>query len=75
MVLDFLYFQHQREFCQAKKQEKSRSEEKLYLNYGNFMSRIGKQEIQIPKGVQVTKSGAILKVVGPKGTLTKNFSR
>ena len=37
------------------------------------MSRIGKQEIQIPKGVQVTKSGDILKVVGPKGTLTKKF--
>lgn len=37
------------------------------------MSRIGKQEIQIPKGVQVTKEGPVLKVVGPKGTLTKNF--
>ncbi|MFA6585847.1 MAG: 50S ribosomal protein L6 [Candidatus Paceibacterota bacterium] len=37
------------------------------------MSRIGKQEILIPKGVEVTKSGDILKVVGPKGTLTKIF--
>lgn len=37
------------------------------------MSRIGKQEIQIPKGIQVTKSGDILKVVGPKGTITKTF--
>ena len=37
------------------------------------MSRIGKQEIQIPKGVEVTKDGPILKVVGPKGTLTKTF--
>ncbi|MCX6751442.1 MAG: 50S ribosomal protein L6 [Candidatus Nomurabacteria bacterium] len=37
------------------------------------MSRIGKQEIQIPKGVQVTKNGDVLKVVGPKGTLTKTF--
>ena len=37
------------------------------------MSRIGKQEIQIPKGVKVTKSGEVLTVVGPKGTLTKNF--
>ena len=37
------------------------------------MSRIGKEEIQIPKGVQVTKSGDVLKVVGPKGTLTKTF--
>jgi len=37
------------------------------------MSRIGKQEIQIPKGVEVTKSADVLKVVGPKGTLTKIF--
>ena len=37
------------------------------------MSRIGKQEIQIPKGVEVTKNGAVLKVVGPKGTITKTF--
>lgn len=37
------------------------------------MSRIGKQEIQIPKGVEVTKSGDTLKVVGPKGTVTKTF--
>jgi large subunit ribosomal protein L6 len=37
------------------------------------MSRIGKQEILIPKGVTVTKDGAVLKVVGPKGTLTKTF--
>ncbi|MCF7833693.1 MAG: 50S ribosomal protein L6 [Candidatus Pacebacteria bacterium] len=37
------------------------------------MSRIGKQEIQIPSGVKVTKEGPILTVVGSKGTLTKNF--
>src|SRR3989344_2318612 len=37
------------------------------------MSRIGKQEIQIPAGVQVTQSGPVLTVKGPKGTLTKNF--
>ena len=37
------------------------------------MSRIGKQEIQIPKGVEVTKSGAVLTVKGPKGTLSKTF--
>ncbi|OGI60683.1 50S ribosomal protein L6 [Candidatus Nomurabacteria bacterium RIFCSPHIGHO2_01_FULL_37_25] len=37
------------------------------------MSRIGKQEIQIPKGVEVTKNGDILKVAGPKGTLVKTF--
>jgi len=37
------------------------------------MSRIGKQEIEIPKGVEVTKSGDVLKVVGKNGTLTKIF--
>ncbi len=37
------------------------------------MSRIGKQEIQIPKGVEVKKDGLILSVKGPKGTLTKIF--
>ncbi len=37
------------------------------------MSRIGKQEIQIPKGVTVTRDGATVKVVGPKGTLVKDF--
>ncbi len=37
------------------------------------MSRIGKQEILIPGGVKVTQSGAVLTVVGPKGTLTKTF--
>ncbi|MFH1200906.1 MAG: 50S ribosomal protein L6 [bacterium] len=37
------------------------------------MSRIGKQEILIPNGVKVTKSGNIVTVVGPKGTLSKIF--
>lgn len=37
------------------------------------MSRIGKQEIQIPKGVTVTRDGATVKVVGSKGTLVKDF--
>ena len=37
------------------------------------MSRIGKQEIQIPKGVEVKKDGALLTVKGPKGSLTKTF--
>jgi len=39
----------------------------------NNMSRIGKQKIQIPKEVEVTKNGVLLKVVGPKGTLTRTF--
>jgi len=37
------------------------------------MSRIGKQEILIPDGVKVTQSGNVFTVMGPKGTLTKNF--
>lgn len=37
------------------------------------MSRIGKQEILIPAGVEVKKDGVFMTVKGPKGTLTKNF--
>ncbi|MCX6752883.1 MAG: 50S ribosomal protein L6 [Candidatus Nomurabacteria bacterium] len=37
------------------------------------MSRIGKQEILIPAGVEVKKEGFVLTVKGPKGTLIKNF--
>ncbi|MFH1201203.1 MAG: 50S ribosomal protein L6 [bacterium] len=41
------------------------------------MSRIGRQEILIPTGIKATLSasslGNIFTVVGPKGTLTKNF--
>ncbi len=37
------------------------------------MSRIGKQEIAIPNGIKVTQSANTLTVVGPKGTLSKNF--
>ncbi len=37
------------------------------------MSRIGKQIITIPQGTTVTFTDGILKVVGPKGELTKKF--
>ncbi len=37
------------------------------------MSRIGKQEILIPAGVKVSQSGPTITVVGPKGTLKKDF--
>ncbi|MFA5751379.1 MAG: 50S ribosomal protein L6 [Candidatus Paceibacterota bacterium] len=37
------------------------------------MSRIGKQEIQIPSGVKVSMTGGILEVSGSKGTLKKSF--
>jgi len=43
------------------------------VNYGNtyFMSRIGKQTIEIPTGVTVTVSDSILAVKGPKGDLSR----
>jgi large subunit ribosomal protein L6 len=37
------------------------------------MSRIGKQEIQIPASVKVTLNGNVLKVTGPKGNLERVF--
>ena len=37
------------------------------------MSRIGKQEIAIPKGVEVTQSGNAITVSGPKGKISKTF--
>ena len=37
------------------------------------MSRIGKQEITIPKGITVTHSGGVFTVKGPKGSLNKIF--
>ena len=35
------------------------------------MSRIGKQEINIPAGVTVTQASGVITVAGPKGTLSK----
>ncbi len=37
------------------------------------MSRVGKQEIKIPKGVEVSKKGITFEVKGPKGTLSRDF--
>ncbi|MDA8791684.1 50S ribosomal protein L6 [Bacteriovoracaceae bacterium] len=37
------------------------------------MSRIGKQEISVPKGVDLKLDGSTLTVKGPKGTLTRTF--
>lgn len=37
------------------------------------MSRIGKQPIQIPKGVKAVIAGQLLKVEGPKGKLERSF--
>jgi large subunit ribosomal protein L6 len=38
------------------------------------MSRLGKQPIAIPQGVEVTVADGIVSVKGPKGTLTKQVS-
>ncbi|HEX9092680.1 MAG TPA: 50S ribosomal protein L6 [Coriobacteriia bacterium] len=38
------------------------------------MSRIGKQPIPVPSGVEVTMDGPTLTVKGPKGTLKQSFS-
>ncbi len=42
------------------------------MRFGNFeyMSRIGKQPIEIPAGVTVTVNSGVVTVKGPKGTLT-----
>lgn len=37
------------------------------------MSRIGKQNINIPAGVSITIDKGLLSVKGPKGELTKNI--
>src|SRR5690349_7386458 len=39
------------------------------------MSRIGKMPIEIPKGVDVTISGNVVTVKGPKGTLTNSLHK
>ena len=38
------------------------------------MSRIGKQPIPVPAGVEVNIDGSTVKVKGPKGELTQSFS-
>jgi len=38
------------------------------------MSRIGKKPIEIPSGVTVEVTGSVVKVSGPKGSLSQDFS-
>lgn len=50
------------------------SEEKLYLESGNYyMSRVGKQIIKIPAKTEVNLSGMTLTVKGEKGELKRDF--
>jgi len=39
------------------------------------MSRIGKQPISLPKGVEVTRNNGAIQVKGPKGTLERELPR
>lgn len=39
------------------------------------MSRLGKQPIAIPSGVEIKKEGTLLTVKGPKGTLSREFPK
>ncbi len=38
------------------------------------MSRIGKQKLQIPASVKISRDGAAITITGPKGTLTRSFN-
>lgn len=51
----------------------SQTEEIYQSKSVNNMSRIGKQEIAIPESVKVNLLGNTLTVVGPKGTLVRDF--
>jgi len=37
------------------------------------MSRVGKKPIKIPPGVKITRENSLIKVEGPKGTLTREI--
>jgi large subunit ribosomal protein L6 len=51
-------------------QRKKVSAEKYYVKSTNFMSRIGKQIIEIPSGVEINVTDGIAKVKSSKGELT-----
>jgi len=49
---------------------------RLYLKFGkSIMSRIGKQQIEIPENTQVTQDGGVITVKGPLGELSREFRR
>jgi large subunit ribosomal protein L6 len=55
--------------------------EKFFVTFGNnginqehfFMSRIGKKPVTFPKNVKISQSADIVKVEGPKGTLSSKL--
>lgn len=50
--------------------------EKNYSSFGNYkhMSRLGKQPVQIPSGIEVSLTDGVLSVKGPKGTLVRKIT-
>ena len=51
------------------RREKIIKGEKLFVGFGNKMSRIGKQPVIIPEGIEVSLKDGLVSVVGPKGKL------
>jgi len=51
------------------RREKIIKGEKLFVGFGNKMSRIGKQPVIIPEGIEVSLKEGLVSVVGPKGKL------
>ena len=48
---------------------------KLFVLFGNYMSRVGRKIIPIPTGVQVKVTDSGLSVKGPKGELSRDLNR
>ena len=47
---------------------------KFYARFGkNFMSRIGKMEIQIPEAVNISLGSGVVDIKGPKGNIVVPF--
>ncbi len=55
------------------KQKGHRSAVRLYLKFGNIMSRIGKKGVTIPTGTIAIKDGSTITVKGPHGELVRDF--
>lgn len=53
---------------------KTALEEKPCSPFGNYMSRIGKNAIQLPPKTEVSVMDGVLTVTGPLGTLTKEVN-
>ena len=65
---------HLEELCQIMKQELIKLEEKLFVKYSKFMSKLGKKPIVIPKDTTVKIETGKLIVKGPKGSRELNIN-